>query len=315
MSAELSGLQIASTNITSTADHHACDDSAVINFDDNLAPSEKENSEFLNLLHNTVENTLKDSASKPTDIKAQQKNSEHSMLSTDGNTSACQHPSQSVSGEEKKLPINPAASAEQIITLIQDLLAMLQSGSKTPQPPNDTPAPITSAGPGNNTPQLVNTVIGGTGQAQRDMDPNKTGTQIHVVIQKGMNQSDRAKSLEALQQWADVSQGELNFLVYEEGEQPGGEDFILMKAVPPDNTAQAGMADVGRSPDGVTELEFESGTDLAVVMHEIGHTLGLRHSDGVLKAVNATTEFTQQNLADLAALYPTIGQSNSASIA
>lgn len=175
----------------------------------------------------------------------------------------------------------------------------------TPPPATGGPAPAPSEPPPAEEPAiLVNTVVGGTGQAQRDMDANREGTQINVVIAADMNKKDRKNALEALARWEEASNGELEFLVFEEGEQPGGQDYTIMRAVEPDGTTKAGVADVGRSPDGVTQMEFESGSDLAIAMHEFGHTLGLLHGDGVQAAWNPTEEFSEQNLADLAALYP-----------
>jgi hypothetical protein len=159
----------------------------------------------------------------------------------------------------------------------------------------------------NNEPLLVNTVAGGTGQPHLDMDAVRPGTQINVVLDESMAQADRENVFEALSRWSDASEGELEFSVFNEGEQPGGEDYISLKTVPPDDTGKSGIADVGRSPDGVTEMEFEAGSGLNIVMHEFGHTLGLGHGDGVQKAVDPTTEFSEQNLADLTELYPNIG--------
>jgi len=216
-------------------------------------------------------------------------------------------------------PTNAEALVSQLLQMVSQLIEMLKGSDASkpggipsipeviqhPQPQNPpTDKPPLNADKRNNKPILNNTINGGSGKRQRDMDASTPGTQINVVLDSRMNQADRVKSLQALQRWEDASNGKLDFNVYESGQQPGGQDYTVMRAVRPDNTNQAGVADVGRSPDGVTELEFESGASLGIVMHEIGHTLGFRHGDGVLKAVNASDKFSEKNLADLAALYP-----------
>jgi hypothetical protein len=168
----------------------------------------------------------------------------------------------------------------------------------------DVPGDNLPTVPPNQGKPLVNTISGGSGEAQRDMDPTRPGTQINVVIDDEMAKDDRKNMIKALGEWEKVSGGELEFLVHEEGEQPVGEDFTYAGTVPADNTSWAGAADVGRSPDGISEMVFEEDARLAVVIHELGHTLGFGHGDGVMAAVNATDEFSKQNLADLDRLYP-----------
>ncbi|MEJ2743648.1 MAG: hypothetical protein P8176_14535, partial [Gammaproteobacteria bacterium] len=211
--------------------------------------------------------------------------------------------------------VDSANKMEALLSLLQKFLESVAAngdvGAMSPfAPQSTTPNSFDGPLPEMQGDAVQNTIRGGTGAPQRDMNHDKPGTQINVVL-KNMSDIDRQESLEALRRWSEVSGGELEFIVHDAGQVPRGQDYIVMQSVEPDNTTTAGVADVGRSPDGVTDLEFESGSGLGVVMHEVGHTLGLQHSDGVLKAINAETEFSKQNVADLAALYPNINSARS----